>query len=314
MPSRFRALLTGEATYLGSSQDTPDNPLAKLASAHAAIASVMRYDDALFDRAPLLRVISRTGIGVDNIDIAAATRRGIAVCNTPDAPTISTVEHTVLLMLAALRRLTSVRRHVMAGDTVNLFDRLSGLDACGLTLGLVGLGRIGSGVARVANVLGMEVQAYDPYLESARAEERGVRAVDNLDELLGSSDVVSLHLPLSAATQNFMNRERFEQLKPGAVFINAARGGLVDEVALLAALESGHVRAAGLDVTQVEPPSPDHPLLNRDEVVLTPHIATATEQGRVRLWTAAITQAVQVLKGERPLGLVNPEVWERLRT
>jgi D-3-phosphoglycerate dehydrogenase len=155
----------------------------------------------------------------------------------------------------------------------------------------------------------MTVTAYDPFITVERAAGLGIDLAPSLDDLLRQSDVVSLHIPHSAETHHLMNAERFAQMKRGAYLINTARGGLVDEAALINALERGHLKGAGLDVTDPEPPSPDNPLLNREDVVLTPHIASATPTSKDALWRVAIAQALQVLKGERPPHLVNPEVW-----
>jgi D-3-phosphoglycerate dehydrogenase / 2-oxoglutarate reductase len=183
----------------------------------------------------------------------------------------------------------------------------------GRRLGLVGMGRIGSHVARIAQGMGMEVAAYDPYLTPEKAAESRIILVDTLEALLNSADVVSLHLPLTPDNYRFMNAERFAQMKPGAIFINTARGGHVDEAALLAALESGHLFGAGLDVTDPEPPDPDNPLLHRLDTVITPHIASGTQAGKRRIYATALEQALKVLRGEQPPHMVNSEVWPRVR-
>ena len=310
-PSKYAPLLEGTAVVLGEGTATPEAPLVALPEAHAIIAAArIRYDGAVMDQAPNLLVISRTGIGFDNISIPDATTRGIAVCNAPQAPTVSTAEHAITLMLAVAKQLESLRRKVLAGGTDDFFPLCTNLEVDGRCLGLVGLGRIGSHVAKVARALGMRVVAFDPFIAPERARELGVEQSPTLEALLESADIVSLHLPLSAETHNLMNAERLAQMKRGAILINAARGGLVDEAALLASLENGHLSGAGLDVFQVEPPSPDNPLLQRDDVIATPHIAGATGAGKDRLWRTGITQALQVLRGEKPSHLLNPEVWE----
>ncbi|HQY26447.1 MAG TPA: hydroxyacid dehydrogenase [Thermoflexales bacterium] len=304
------ALIDGTALALGPAAATPDDPLSALGLAHGAIATALPYNAALMDRGPNLLVISRTGIGVDTVDIPEATRRGIAVCNTPDGPTISTAEQTLALMLGIAKRLRRIdndfRRNAVPRD---YYRTHNGLELHDTTLGLVGIGRIGGRVAGYARALGMRVLAYDPFSTDEAAARLGVTRVGALDELLSRSDVVSLHLPLTAETRKMMNAERFAQMKPGAIFINAARGGLVDEAALLAALESGRLSGAGLDVTDPEPPRMDNPLLHRDDVIITPHIASATSVGKRRIQSKAISQVVDVLNGRRPEHLVNPEVW-----
>jgi D-3-phosphoglycerate dehydrogenase len=311
LPAEQEPLLAGVATVCGVSTLTPDDPFSAVAAADAVIAGGrLRYEAAFMARAPGLKVICRTGIGYDNVEVAAATKRGIAVCNAPDGPTISTAEHALALMLAAAKDLKRTEATTKRGGKVDFFNEYQGLELAELRLGLIGLGRIGSRVARVARALDMLVSAFDPWVDPERVAALGIDRVATLDELLAESDVVSLHLPLTPESRHLINAERLARMKRGVIVINAARGGLVDESALLAALESGQVRAAGLDVFEKEPPPPDHPLLQRDDVVFTPHIAAATAAGKARLWSSALTQAVMALKGERPPSLVNPEIWK----
>jgi len=263
------------------------------------------------DRAPRLRVIARTGVGYDNVTVADATSRGIAACYTPDAPTIATSEHAIALLLATVKQLKRSNQAMLRGEKSDYMNEFSGMELYQHRLGLVGLGRIGGRVAQMAKALGMAVAAYDPFVTPARAAELGVELVSSLEGLLGISDVVSLHVPMGPQTRHMMNAERFAQMKPGAYLVNAARGGLVDESALLAALESGRLAGAGLDVFDPEPPPPDHPLLARGDVIATPHVGGATAEGRRRVWEGAIAQVLQVLRGERPPHLLNPEVWDK---
>ena len=298
--------VAASVTILGPS--TAAEPYAGLTTALGALASTLRYDAMLMDHAPRLRLIARTGIGYDRVDVAEATRRGIAVCNTPDAPTISTAEHAITLMLMVAKnvKLAEARLREGGGDD---YARHKAIELEGKTLGLVGLGRIARRVARVGEGLGMRVAAFDPFLhESAFPPSIGRAA--SLAELLGVADVLSLHVPLSDATRGMMGADQFAQMKRGAVFVNTARGGLVDADALLEALDGGRLFGAGLDVTEPEPLPTDHPLLHRDDVVVTPHIASATSEAKVRIFRAAFDQVVHGLAGQRPAHLVNPEVWD----
>ena len=297
----------------GVAGEDPDDPLVALAGSHAIIASAgITYHGALMDSVPTLRVISRTGVGIDNIEVEEATARGIAVCNVPDGPTISTAEHTLALFFAVAKRM-KVAQVAITTYRPNLLDELEALELNGLTLGIVGLGQIGRYVARIALALGMSVQAFDPYVDDASMSGLGVERTQGLEQLLASSHIVSLHAPLTPETAHLINRDRIAQMRPGAILINTARGGLVDERALLEALEESRIAGAGLDVFDPEPPEPDNPLLHRSDVVATPHVATATTAARDRLWRAAILQAIQVLRDELPPNLVNPEVWLRAR-
>jgi D-3-phosphoglycerate dehydrogenase len=157
------------------------------------------------------------------------------------------------------------------------------------------------------------VRAYDPFVPAGRAADLGVELMPDLESLLGEADVVSVHVPLMAKTRHMINAETIARMKPGAILVNTARGGLVDEAALLAALDSGQLSGAGLDVTDPEPPERDNPLLHRHEVIVTPHVASATTTGKSRIYRSAIEQALQVLRDERPPNVVNPAVWERRR-
>ncbi len=310
LPTAYAPLIEGAAVVVGSAAASPEAPFAALAQADAIIASGgIRYDSAVLDLAPRVRVLSRTGIGLDNVVVADATARGIAVCYAPEAPTVSTAEHAITLLLAVAKDLKRIDRMVRQGVPRDMFARNRGIELAGLCLGVVGLGRIGGRVATMARGLGMNVVGFDPWAPPQRAADLGVEPVPSLEELLRRADAVTLHVPLTPETRHLIDAARLAQMKPGAILVNAARGGLVDEAALLVALESGRLFGAGLDVFEVEPLSPQNPLLSLENVVATPHIASSTTAGRERIWTTALTQALQVLRGERPPYLVNPEVW-----
>ena len=309
MPDHVAATIAGLATPIGPGTATPQDLLSSVGAADAIIASSLAtYDGSGMDRAPHLRVISRTGIGVDKIDLGAATKRGIAVCNTPDAPTISTAEHTITLMLSVAKRVEGSQAALRSGGR-DLFGSHQGHEVAGKVLGLVGIGRIGTNVARMARALSMTVIAYDPFVDTTDVAQAGIQMVDSLDQLLAEADVISVHLILTNETEHLMNAGHIAQMKPGATLINTARGGLVDHDALLASLENDRLFGAGLDVTDPEPLPPNHPLLHRDDVVVTPHVAAATAAGKARLYESAVAQALQVLHGEYPNHLVNPDVW-----
>ena len=309
MPHYLSPILEGVATPIGPGTATPGDLLSSIGPAEAVIASsLVTYDASAMGRAPLLRVIARTGIGVDKVDLEAATERGIAVCNAPEGPTISTAEHAITLMLTVAKQVPEAQAALRGGGR-DFFASHTGEELSGRTLGLAGIGRIGTRVARIAAGFDMNVIAFDPFVDDATATAAGIELVETLDELVSQADVVSLHLPLTAATRHLIDGERLGLMKPGSILINTARGGLVDHDALLGALELGHLSGAGLDVTDPEPLPPDHPLLHRDDVVVTPHVAAATAAGKARLYESAVTQALQVLRGECPNHLVNPNVW-----
>lgn len=282
----------------------------RLAEAEAAIVGGIRWDGPRFDLAPQLRVLARTGIGVDAVDLDEATRRGVLVANTPDGPTVSTAEHAMALLFTVAKTIGPHQDRLRrATGGYALASTATELD--GLTIGLLAYGRIARRVARIAAGIGMRVLICDPYLgqDDLPADDPASPEVVGFDELLARSDVLSLHAPLTEETSRIMDAEAFAACRPGVLFLNAARGGLVDHDALVAALDSGQVRAAGLDVTDPEPLDPSHTLLHRDNVVVTPHIASSTEIGRDRMLSMAIDQALQALSGQRPSHLVNDAVW-----
>jgi phosphoglycerate dehydrogenase-like enzyme len=283
--------------------------LEAMADAVGIIASGVRWDGARFDLMPRARVLSRSGIGYDSVDVAAATARGIVVCVAADAPTVSTAEHTVALILAAAKRLVPNQLRLRAG-TGDYFAANEAIELAGRTLGLVGYGRIARRVGRAAAALDMEVVACDPYVSGANVAD--VELVPFV-ELLHRADVISVHAPLTAETRHLFDAAAFAATRRGVVFVNAARGGLVDHDVLIAALDSGQVGAAALDVTDPEPLPTDHPLLHRDDVLVTPHVASATGAGKLRLYQHAIDNAIAVLDGRTPPHVINPEALERVR-
>ena len=270
-----------------------------LARADAVVVGGARWDAAMMDRTPRLRVLARTGIGVDAVDLDEAARRGIAVTNTPDGPTVSTAEHAIALLFAVAKTLPAHQRRLREQTAAYaLASTAAELD--GLTIGLLGLGRIARRVARIAAAIGMEVIAHDPFLGVID----DVELVD-VEALLARSDVLSLHAPLTPDTAGLFDAAMFDRCRPGVLFVNCARGGLVDHDALVAALESGQVAAAGLDVTDPEPLPADHPLLAMENVIVTPHIASSTVAGRERMLVQALEQVLIGLDGTTPPNTVN---------
>lgn len=287
---------------------TPTGPdLAELATAQAAIAGVgYTWDDDFFaNHAPNLTVLVRSGIGFDVIDLEAATRHNVMACNTPDGPTVSTAEHTIALLLGAAKLLPVAQQRLRdaTSDYVAVND---GVELDGLTAGIVGFGRIGSRVGRTLAALGMNVLVNDPFIEDEQIPPSMERV--SFEGVLQRSEVVTLHLPLEPSTQQFMGEAEFDAMRPGSIFVNAARGGLVDHDALVAAIDSGRLHSAGLDVTDPEPLPTDHPLLHRENVIVSPHIAAATVAGKNRMYNMAVDGALQGLRGERPANLLNPAV------
>ncbi len=244
-----------------------------------AIRSATKVSAELLDAAPKLRVIGRAGIGVDNVDIPAATARGVVVMNTPFGNSITTAEHAVALMFALARELPQADASTQAGKWEK--NRFMGVELTSKTLGLIGCGNIGSIVADRALGLRMKVIAYDPFLTPERAVDLGVEKVD-LDALLARADFITLHTPLTDQTRNILSRENLAKTKKGVRIVNCARGGLIDEAALRDALESGQVAGAALDVF-VEEPAKDNPLFGAAGLVATPHLGASTTEAQVNV-------------------------------
>jgi len=225
-----------------------------------------------------LRVVGRAGVGVDNVDVETATRRGIIVLNAPGGNTISTAEHAFSLLLSAARKIPQADANVRSKN----WDKknFEGVELYNKTLGVIGMGRIGSELSRRAIAFGMRVVAYDPYLSATRARSLQVELVDELDDLLTSADFISLHTPLTAETRHILDAVRLQRTKRGVRIINCARGGLIDENALLKALQDGHVAAAALDVFETEPLPADSPLRGAPNLVLTPHLGASTAEAQ----------------------------------
>lgn len=308
------AMLPPEVTVVAAAAP-PALLYSNAAPAQAIIASSMlRYTGDVMDACPRLRLIARTGIGVDNVDVAAATERGIVVTNTPDGPTESTAEHTVAMLLALAKRLKQGNDNMAAGNWGPRAGVLIGDEVQGKTLGLIGLGRIGRRVAHICRLaFDMRVLAYDPYVTSQQAAELGVDLVE-LDRVVTEADFVSLHVPTTPETIKLMGQARIAAMRPGAYLLNMARGPLVDEAALLDALDRGHLAGAGLDVFDPEPPPLAARLRSHPSVIATPHIASLTKEGRARMERMAVERLLAFMRGERPADIVNPAVWEFRRT
>ncbi len=273
-----------------------------IAQADALIVrSATEIDAGLIGAAPRLRVIARAGVGVDNIDLDAATRRGIAVVNTPTGNTIAAAEHTMAMMLALVRRIPSADAALRSGRWAK--REAIGRQLYRNTLGIVGFGKIGRQVAGRALGFEMELLVADPYVPEERIRDHGAKPVE-LDELLRSSDVVTLHASLSDATYHMVGARELELMKPEALLINCARGALVDETALADALAAGRIAGAALDVFETEP-EPHPRLLELGNVIVTPHVAASTEEAQALVAREAVEQVLEVLGGGRPRWPVN---------
>lgn len=298
------------ARLAGLAEVVTDGDLDKIAGATVITGIRRHYDGAFMDSVgPNLVQIAKPGIGVDNIDLVAATERGILVCNTPDAPTESTAEHAVALLLAVAKRVVVGHSQLTGRDEIPS-EEMHGTELMGSTLGVVGYGRIGRRVAEICALgIKMKVTVYDPLLPEGAVLPQGVSRAEGLDSVFSGNRFVTLHTPLLPSTRRLADARRLGLMQPGSYLINASRGGVVDEAALVEALRSGHLAGAGLDVFDPEPPLADNPLLHMRNVVATPHVASNTEAGMAAMQEGTVTNIARALKGDRPQWIANPEAW-----
>jgi D-3-phosphoglycerate dehydrogenase / 2-oxoglutarate reductase len=256
------------------------------------LAGLDEIDEAVFLASPCLRVVARYGVGISNVDLRAARERHVVVTNTPGANSEAVAELTIGLMFALARSIPQSSRTVRSGA----WTSTTGVEISGRTLGLIGLGRIGQSVAGRALALGCRVMAYDPYITQSRLSNTRIELA-GLESVVASSDFLSLHLPLTDETSDMVDRAFLEWVRPGAYFINTARGELVVEADLLWALESGRIRAAALDTLVQEPPDPAHPLIHHHNVIVTPHIGAHTAEATTAMGRDALQDLLAVLSG-----------------
>lgn len=261
------------------------------------------------DAAPDLKVISKHGAGVDNIDVDAASERGIAVVRAPGANALSVAEHTIALLLATVKQIVPLDASLREGRWEKA--GFLGVEIAGKTLGLVGFGAIARHTARLATGLGLKVVAYDPMAEAALFTQYDVTRIATVEELLAVSDIVSLHCPLLPDTKHLINADSLQAMKPQSYLVNTARGGLIDEAALLPALQSGHIAGAGLDTFEQEPPADNNPLMRERSVVVTPHVGGVTAAAGRRVGILAVEGIIKLLAGEEIAQdrIVNPEIF-----
>lgn len=274
------------------------------------VGTWVKVTEAFLDLCPMLKVVSRTGVGVDNVDIAAASRKGIMVLNTPQANSISVAEHTLALILALSKQLFVLDSHMREGDFQIRRKNLP-VDLYGKTLGLIGFGNIGRMVAQKANAaFSMRVLAYDPYVEQA---EPYVQLLQDYTSVVEQSDIVSIHLPLVPQTRNLFDATLLARMKKNAFLINTSRGGIVDEMDLCAALDTGTIAGAALDVFENEPPQGNSPIFQTRNLIITPHAAALTKECVVRVAETAAEGILDYLAGKDPQYIYNKQQlnWNR---
>ena len=282
---------------------TPEELIAMIPEYDALVVrSETKVTKEVIAAATNLKVIGRAGVGVDNIDVEAATQRGIIVLNAPEGNTIAATEHTVAMMLALARNVPQAYASLQKG----LWERskFTGVEVRGKTLGILGLGRIGSGVAKRALALEMKVVVYDPFIRAEQAEALGVEIAE-LDDIFAQADFITLHLPLTADTKKLLNKKAFAKMKKGVRIINVARGGVIDEADLAVAIEEGIVAGAAIDVFEKEPVDPNNPLLKSGKVIATPHLGASTAEAQVGVAVDVAHGVLAALRGELVTTAVN---------
>jgi D-3-phosphoglycerate dehydrogenase len=280
------------------------------------VRSGTKVDAEVIELAGNLKVIGRAGIGVDNIDVEAATRKGIMVANVPESNIISAAEHTLAMMMSTARRIPSACASLKSGEWKR--SAYQGVELYGKVLGIIGVGRIGALVAERASGFGMKLVGYDPYISSQKAKSLGIEMKPTVDEVLAEADFITLHVPRNKDTLHMIGAQQLEKMKPGVRIINVSRGGVVDEAALAQAILDGKVAGAAIDVFETEPPKPDNPLCGIAEVVVTPHLGASTTEAQYKAGVAIADQVIAGLTGGFVSGAVNismphKEVVETLR-
>jgi D-3-phosphoglycerate dehydrogenase len=288
---------------------TPEAGIIEAArEADAILARAAVISEAVIQAAPKLKIVSRHGVGVDNVDVAACTRQGVLVSITDDANSEAVSEYAFGLLLAVARKVAQANAHIRAGQWNR--DLFIGLELYGKVLGIIGLGRIGSRLGRHAAGFDMEVLAYDPYVDANAAQAAGIALVD-LETLLRRADFISLHMPLTDETRHLIGPAELALMKSSAILVNTARGGLIDEAALYETLLNKRIAGAALDVFETEPLSQGNRLATLDNLLCSPHVAGQTEESLLRMSVDAAENILRVFRGETPLGIVNPEVLDQ---
>lgn len=298
-------LLKKEVEVVLASNPSMETVCKEIKGINGAIVRTAPFTREIIKSAGKLEVIGRHGVGVDNIDIEAASRRGIPVVYTPNANMVSVAEHTIGFILALTKRLFISDKATREGNFA-IREEFAAVDLDGKTLGIIGLGRVGSTLAKKCKAaFDMEVIVYDPYLSSQKVKEMGVTLWYDLPELLKESDIVSIHIPLTKETEGLIGERELKLMKPTAFLINVARGGIINEEALAKALKEKWIAGAATDVFSQEPPEPDNPLYKAENIILSPHMAALTKECVVRMATQVTKGVLDVLRGDKPEDIAN---------
>jgi len=301
-------MLNGKSTVFVADNGDPNNYLDEMRDAEAVIVRIGKLDRNAIERSPNLKVIGRTGVGYDNVDVEAATAAGIPVVITPGTNNRSVAEHTLAMVFAVSKNLVEGHNETQRG---NFSIRSAGkaFEILGKTIGFIGLGAIGIETARLCKALGMETAGYDPFLSKEAVEAMGCAYYSDYEQMLGDCDFISLHTPLTADTRNMITLKQLKMMKRTAGLINCARGGLIDEADLAVALNEGLIAAAGIDVFETEPPAVDNPLFSAKNVLCSPHSAAQTRESVIGMHTMCVKGCLDVLNGEKFPHVANREVY-----
>jgi len=296
IPDEAVEIMRNEGLTVDVNTGLSEEELIKIIPEYDAIIvrSGTKVTEEVIKAAKNLKFIGRAGVGVDNIDVKAATQRGIIVANAPGGNTVSTAEHTFALILSLLRKIPSAVNSVKSGKWER--KKFIGTELRGKTIGVLGLGRVGFEVAKRASAFEMNVIAYDPYISKERAEEIGVKLV-SFDEVIKKSDIITIHVPKTKETTHLISEKEIKSMKDGVFIINCARGGIVDETALYNAIVKNKVRGSAIDVYEKEPPEPDNPLLKLDDVVTTPHLGASTREAQLGVGLTIANEIINFAKG-----------------
>jgi D-3-phosphoglycerate dehydrogenase / 2-oxoglutarate reductase len=306
-----KALLDKEARVVVCEDETEAGLVKVAAEAQGILFRIRpRCTESLMAACERLKVVGRHGVGLDTVDIPAATRLGVAVVHAPGSNSQAVAEHALMLMLVSVKRTLAMDKDMRNGGWST--SRAGNTELGGKTLGIVGVGNVGRRVAKFAGALGMRVLGYDKYVPDEELRRRGAEPVKSLEELLPQVDVLTTHTPLTPETRHMINEKTLALLKPSAIYINTSRGPVQDERALFEALTRGKLAAAGLDVWEDEPTSADNPILNLENVVCSAHMAGVTREATRQAAMQVSGEMLRVLRGERPDVLVNPDMWPRL--
>ena len=305
-------VLAGKVAVAITNTGKPEEMLPELVDADGLIIRIGSIDRATMLAAKNLRAIGRPGVGVDDVDVAAATELGIPVVIAPGANTRSVAEHALALIFAAAKDILNSDTKTRSGQ-FSVRNSYKAFELLGKTLGLVGYGNIGRELAKLCSAIGMKVIVYDPYVDPASIEQQGYQYQKEMDQVLQRAEVISLHVPLTEKTRNLIGARELKLMKPDAVLINCARGGVVDEIALAEALKAGSIHSAGLDVFASEPVKADNPWVELDNVIITPHMAGLTKEAASGVATMAAEGVLAVINGEKWPHVANPKAYDHPR-